>query len=227
MYKIVIVEDELIAAEYLKNILQLNNFKVLDIIDNGLDALSKIPSLNPDIVLMDIMLKDHISGSEVAVSLKYTAPDVAIVFLTAYSENEMLNYAMKSNCYGYLMKPYEEQSIINSLKVILTRINEQKSAQEYDVPLTIISESLYFHMEQKRLFRNGIEVPLGTKPLAILETLCKYPNVTVSAEELSLNIWGEIKDRGILRTQISRLKKEIGEDIIENIKGLGYKIICK
>lgn len=227
MHEIVIVEDELIAAEYLKAVLEEQHFKVTAIINNGKEALARIPQLNPDIVLMDIMLKDRITGNEVAMSLKHNAPDIAIVFLTAYAENEMIEDAIESNSYGYLMKPYDEQSIITSLKVILPRIKKSKESKKLQQSIVFITQSLYFDLKQKRLFRLDQEVSLGRKSLALIETLCRQPNITVSSEQLCLSIWGEVKDNSMLRTQISRMKKEIDEDIIQNVKGLGYKIICK
>jgi len=227
MSKIVIVEDELIAAEYLKEILQQQGLEVLAIIDNGKDAIQQIPTLNPDMVLMDIMLKDNISGSEVALHLKYKAPDIAIIFLTAYAETEMIDYAIESNSYGYLMKPYDEISIVSALKVIFAKIEYDKHEQPPISPIVQISDTLTFDKECKRVFKDKQEIPLGVKPLAILETLCQHPNITVSTEELSLNTWGDIKHASMLRTQISRLKKALKENVIQNVKGLGYKIICK
>jgi len=227
MHSIVIVEDELIAAEYLKELLSANGFSILAVIDNGTEALERIPQLKPNIVLMDIMLKDHISGSEVALQLKHKAPDTAIVFLTAYAESEMLEYAIESNTYGYMMKPYEEKRILTSLKIILSRIEkDKKKTVSVETQQVNISEKLTFDLKKRRLFYDQQEIALGVKPLAILHTLCKQPNVTVSAEQLCLNIWGEVKDTSMLRTQISRLKKSLNEDVIENVKGLGYRIIC-
>jgi len=226
MYSIVIVEDELIAAEYLKELLQIQGFLVLDIIDTGKEALAKIPKLSPDIVLMDIMLKDSISGSEVALGLKRTASKSAIVFLTAYAENEMIDYAIESNTYGYLMKPYDEVSIINSLKVILARIKQNTSDKQIPKTKTFIWQDYYFNHDLNRLFCKDIEVSLGEKSLSILSLLCKTPNMTVSKSALCIAIWGEDKSDTMLRTQISRTKKDMGIDVIKNSKGVGYKLIC-
>jgi len=227
MSRIVIVEDELIPAEYLKEILTREGMEVIASIDNGKEAIETIHKLNPDIVLMDIMLKDNISGSEVALHLKYKAPHIAIIFLTAYAESEMIDYAIESNSYGYLMKPYDELSILSSLKVIFAKIEYDKHTQPIVSPLVHISDTLTYDKECQRVFKENQEIPLGVKPLAILETLCQHPNITVSTEELCLNIWGDIKNSSMLRTQISRLKKALKEDVIQNVKGLGYKIICK
>jgi len=226
MVKIVIVEDELIAAEYLKKLLLSHGFHILAVIDTGKKALETIPKLAPDIVLMDIMLKDNISGSEVALQLKQTAPHVAIVFLTAYAEEEMIEYAIESNTYGYLMKPYDDARISTSLKIILSRIEKEKQTPITISNLVNINKNYTFDLEKKRLFKNSTELPLGHKSLDLLESLCKQPNISVSSEQLCLAIWDEPKNVSMLRTQVSRTKKEMGIDVIDNIKGLGYKIVC-
>ena len=69
--KVVIVEDELIAAEFLKEILEEHGVEVLDTVDTGKEAIEVCSVLKPDVVLMDVMLADGISGSEAAVA----APD--------------------------------------------------------------------------------------------------------------------------------------------------------
>ena len=229
MYKIVIVEDELIAAEYLKRILIDNGFDVISVISSGEEAKRDIPRLAPDIVLMDIMLKDHISGSEVAMYLKQKASDIAIVFLSAYTEQEMINYAIESNAYGYLVKPYEEQQIITSLKIILSRIKRDRGdgLRRTTLENTLrIDEKHIFDFGTNRLFKEGREVSLGKKSLDLLESLCRCPNITVSIEQLCHKVWGEEKPATMLRTLVYRTKKEMGIDVIKNIKGLGYSIEC-
>jgi len=226
MYDIVIVEDELIAAEYLKALLTSEGFNIVKIIQTGKEAIEEIPKIKSDLVLMDIMLKDNISGSEAAVQLKYSAPDVAIVFLTAYAEDEMIEYAIESNTYGYLMKPYDEVRILASLKIILAKMKSNTPVKTTSKSINI-NKTYSFNFSLKRLFKKDKEVTLGQKSLDLLEILCKNPNATISTEQLCLKIWGENKDSSMLRTQVSRTKKEMGIDIISNTKGLGYKIVCK
>jgi len=227
MLNIVIVEDELIAAEYLKEILIQNGFNVLDIIDNGKDAIKEIPTLQPDIVLMDIMLKDNISGSEVSLHLKQYVPKTAIIFLTAYADSEMVDYAIKSNSYGYLMKPYNENEIVNTLRVVAARIKEHsKQTVDTTEKLTITNE-LSFDTVSLKLFQNGIEIKLGKNALAFIHILCRNINSSVSNEQISMYVWGEIKNDITIRTQIHRIKEKIGESIIHNVNGVGYMIESK
>ncbi len=224
MLNIVIVEDELIAAEYLKEILLQNGFNILNIIDKGVEAKEKIPLLNPDIVLMDIMLKDSISGSEVSLHLKQFAPHIAIIFLTAYADKEMVDYAIEANSYGYLMKPYNENEIVNTLKVVAARIKEHSPVQKKSLHKIAISQELIFDIGSSKLLKNEIELKLGKNALSFIEILCKNINSSVSNKQISMHVWGEIKNDITIRTQIHRIKEKIGENIIQNVNGIGYMI---
>ncbi|MBN2768458.1 MAG: response regulator [Campylobacterales bacterium] len=225
MHSVVIVEDELIAAEYLKNILQNGGYDVCDIINNGKDALKKIPTINPDIVLMDIMLKDSISGSEVALQLKSIAPDIAIIFLTAYTDNEMIDYAIDSNCYGYIVKPYNEKEILANIKIALAKKRENSYDKKTDIMRYQLAKNIYFDMELKRLIRDEKEIKLNNRQILLLDLLCKTPSRTVTNDILSLALWGEVINPITLRTFMHRLKKIIGKDIIQNTNRLGYMIV--
>ena len=225
MSKIVIVEDELIAAEYLKELLEKHGFEVLDVIDNGRKAIERIVLLQPDIVLMDIMLKDNISGSEVALHLKVKAPKIAILFLTAYTDEESVSYAIDANCYGYLMKPYNEKEIVNTLKVVLARLKEEAfKTQEYDSKVVLLSETFSFDLKKRKLFRKTEELKLGKNALRVIEVLCQNSNAVVSKEQLSMEVWGEKKNSITIRTQIYRIRAFLGEDIIKNVSSQGYII---
>jgi len=226
MPNILIVEDELIAAEYLKEVLQANGFDVIEIIDNGKEAKTKIPQLAPDIVLMDIMLKDEISGTDVALYLKQFAPDITIVFLTAYADLEMVEYAVASNSYAYLMKPYNENEIINTLKVVTARTKEQ-TKRSNDEHLIYINQQFTYNIQEKKLYNNNEEIKLSKNTSSLLEILCKNINHTVSQEELSQYVWGSLKNNITIRTQIHRIRTLLGSDIIENVSGLGYIIRSK
>ncbi len=224
MPKILIVEDELIAAEYLKEVLTTNGFEVMGVIDNGKEAMRTIPSLKPDIVLMDIMLKDNISGSEVALYLKQHAPKTAIIFLTAYADSEMVEYAVESNSYGYLMKPYNEKEIINTLKVIYTRLKECAQNNNKFTHQITLEENLIYNLEVKKLFHHNTELHIGEDALKLLDLLCNQPNTLVSNEQISLHIWKDIINPVTLRTNIHRIKEQINFDVIHNVNSLGYMI---
>ena len=227
MKKIVIVEDELIAAEYLKEILEQNGFEVLAVISSGKEAKQRIPELSPDIVLMDIILKDAVSGSEVALYLKHIAEHIAIVFLTANVDDEMTEYALKANTFGYLMKPYNESEIINTLKVIALRLQDLLGREKEQNRAICLDENFTYDLQYKKLLKDGVEMKLGKNAKRLIELLCKNINAIVSNEQIVHYVWQEEKSDVTIRTQIHRIKEKLGVNFIQNISGSGYMIASK
>jgi len=225
--KILIVEDELIAAEYLRAVLEANKLEVLEVVDSGKEAIEKALRLKPDIVLMDIMLKDNVSGAEAAVAISKADPNIAIVFLSAYSNGDILDYAVEANSYGYLMKPYKEDEIVSTLKVIMAKLErEQKRLEICEKPshIVMLAPELHYDRSIGRVFKNGEEVPLGSVALKLIELLCQRPNVSISLEQIYQYVWKEEKSATTLRTLIYRIRQQCGVDFIVNVNGLGYMI---
>ncbi len=226
--RILIVEDELIAAEYLREILEENGFDVLGVIDTGEEAIKQAGILNPDIILMDIMLRDHISGSEAALKIHQKNPKIAIVFLTAYSDDQSIDYAIGANSYAYLMKPYQEKEIVATLKVICGKLSQENKAHtNIRTHILQIESDLIYNRQLKKLIRDKKELILSSKAIQFIDLLCKTPNISVSNEQISLHIWQEEKSATTLRTLVHRIRHQLDRDIIVNVNSLGYMIKTK
>jgi diguanylate cyclase len=125
---ILIVEDELLIAKNTAK--KLNNFgyNVVKIVSNGQAAIDCVNLEQPDLVLMDIAIKGEIDGIETASQIK-SISDVPIIFTTAYANNETLDRASETGCYGYLIKPYKEQELHATVKMTLSKHLEQSTIQ--------------------------------------------------------------------------------------------------
>ena len=107
---ILIVEDEKIIAEDIKNTLIKFNYKIPDIIASGEKAIQKAEEIRPDLVLMDIMIEGNMNGIEAARRI-YRDFEIPIVFLTAYADENILEQAAESSPFGYLIKPFEDREL--------------------------------------------------------------------------------------------------------------------
>ncbi len=223
--RVLIVEDELIAAEYLKEILTAEDIDVIDIVDTGKAAIHRTLEEKPDIVLMDIMLKDHISGSEAAVVISRRT-DTQIIFLTAYSDPEMIDYAVESKAAGYLSKPYNETEIIASVRLALARSKKKETPPTSNSRKEIINlvDGYVYHTKHKRLLKEGQEVELGPKALKLIAYLCQQPNISISNEQIMLHVWGHIVDDRTLRSLMFRIRTATNDTLIRNVSGSGYMI---
>ncbi len=219
---ILIVEDDLLSAEYLKEILIKENYDVLDILDTGEEAIKKCKTIQPDILLMDIMLKGHMSGCEAAVEITHFHPECKIIFLTAYAEPEMIDYAVESKACAYLMKPYREKEILATLKLAL--MQNPTFPTEKDLSQIQLKNNFVFNNQQQSLHKENKEIPLSSKKLRLIELLAKNKNTTVSNEQICMYVWGEMKSNSTLRSLIHRFRSVVGDDIITNVNGVGYSI---
>lgn len=222
---ILIVEDDNISAAYLQAILEKNGYIVVGIVDKGADAIQQARDKKPDLVLMDILLKDNIRGCDAALQINQNNPNIAIVFLTAYAEDAMIELALQSNARAYLMKPYNEREILATIRVILSL--KQKENLSSSSNIIKLKNDFSFDLETLMLEKSGKQIPLTPNKNRLIEVLVRHINTTISHKQLCLFIWGEFRETGTLRTLVYRTKQEVGEDLITNLNGVGYSITSK
>ena len=230
--RVVIVEDELIAAEFLKEILKKERVDVVAIVDNGEEAIHTCIREKPDVVFMDIMLRDHISGSEAAVEISRRI-DTQIIFVTAFADEEMIEYAVEANAAGYLSKPYKEAEIIATLRLALARQKSSiashtdaasKEVEEIQPTEIKLVDGYVYHTQYHRLLKDNHEVELGPKAIKVIDLLVKQPDISVSNEQIMLEVWGEYVNDKTLRSLLFRIRAATSERLIKNISGTGYMI---
>jgi signal transduction histidine kinase len=127
--KILIVEDELIAAESLALDLTKLGYEVISIVNKGEKAITKISESKPDLILMDIMLKGEMDGITAAEKI-YEQWQIPIVYLTAYGDVKTLERATHTGAYGYLIKPYKLVDISSTITMAIAKYNENLKVQE-------------------------------------------------------------------------------------------------
>ncbi|MCF7793547.1 MAG: PAS domain S-box protein [Candidatus Cloacimonetes bacterium] len=148
--RILVVENEIIIAEDIKKTLIKNNYDVIDVIGTGKQAISEIPKQKPDIILMDIMLDDKISGIQVAEDIKST--NIPVVFLTAYADAEKIEKVKLTETFGYLIKPFRERELIATMEMALYKnkieMQLRKSLMDYERIFENIQD-VYFETDTK------------------------------------------------------------------------------
>lgn len=120
---ILIVEDELLVAEFLQNILTKNNYTVVaiaDTISSAIDALAK----NPDVCLVDIRLAENNSGIDLG-DLLHTKR-VPFIYLTANNEANTIQLAAKTQPEAFLTKPFNIRDIISTLDLLKFKLQNKK-----------------------------------------------------------------------------------------------------
>ena len=127
--RILVVEDEHIVAMGIKKMVKSLGYTVTGVASSGEDAISKAESTFPDVVLMDIMLKGDMDGVEAAGEIRERF-DIPVVYLTAYSDNKILERAKKTEPFGYIVKPFDEKDLHSSIEIALHRHRTEKEKME-------------------------------------------------------------------------------------------------
>jgi CheY-like chemotaxis protein len=127
--RILIVEDEHIVAMGIKRMLKNLGYILAGVASSGEEAINKVESTFPDLVLMDIMLKGEMNGIEAAKEIKVRF-GVPVVYLTACSESKIVESAWKTGPSGYIVKPFDEKDLQKSIDVALRRQRMEKNELE-------------------------------------------------------------------------------------------------
>jgi PAS domain S-box-containing protein/putative nucleotidyltransferase with HDIG domain len=127
--KILIVEDEYIIAQDIKRSLLSENYTVVGIAASGTEAFDLIEEKKPDLILMDIMLQDDINGLVIAnkVDKEYKIP---VIFLTGFANDSILQEAINSNPFGYILKPFEDRELHAAIKMALYKSAMERKLRE-------------------------------------------------------------------------------------------------
>ena len=116
--KVLVVEDERIVAKDIQNTLRNLGYEVPAIASTGEDAIKMSGELQPDIILMDIVLKGEIDGIDAASQIKAKFK-IPIIYITAYEDEETLDRAKITEPLAYILKPFEERDLHTTLEMAL------------------------------------------------------------------------------------------------------------
>jgi DNA-binding NarL/FixJ family response regulator len=115
MIKLAIVEDDARFCKSLRRVIESNpQYACEAIYPSGKDALAGIPNHPPDMVIMDLNLRD-MSGADVTAQLKAALPDLSIIVLTVYNDSENIFRALRAGASGYLLKQATAQEILEAI----------------------------------------------------------------------------------------------------------------
>lgn len=139
--KILIVEDDSLFAQAVKEHLLSFGYDVVGIASKGKEAIEKAGILLPDLIIMDIHLDGEMDGIEAAYQImeKYNIP---VVYLTAYADQEILERAKNTEPLGYIVKPLQEKSLRTTVELALYKAKQEKELKKNRSWLTAILQSI-------------------------------------------------------------------------------------
>ena len=217
---VLIVEDEKNIVDILRFNLQREGYRTVEAYD-GADGLAKARSENPDIILLDVMLPKMI-GFDVCRTLREEGNNVPVIILTAREEEADKVLGLEIGADDYITKPFSMPLVVKHIEAVLRRA-EQGAGVETNIlrykDLTLDTDSFTVLVKDE-------SVSLTIREFEILKLLVENQGRVFTRESLLDSIWGYdyFGDEKIVNTHIKNIRKKLGVDYIETIRGAGYKI---
>jgi PAS domain S-box-containing protein len=139
MCKLMLVDDEVVIISQLEEIVVAKGYEVIGMATSGKEAIEMAKDVRPDLILMDIMMPGEIDGITAAEQIK-TETDIPVIFLTAYSEQELVDRAKCVEPLGYILKPFQERQITTAIEIAFYKGDVERRLRE--------SEDLYRNLVQ-------------------------------------------------------------------------------
>ncbi len=212
---ILIVEDDVSTLKWLKRVLSIYFREVYSACDaiEGLNIFKKTPT---NIVLADIQMPD-IDGLTFLQKIKSLDVTTFRIVMTAFNSSPYINKAVEAGVHLYLKKPLD-------IDELLFAISSYVFTKEVIKNRVDLKESFIFDSSLKTLYKDNTLVTLTKKELLLLELLLKNRDTFVTLELIEEVIWQEDTTADAMRMVIVGLRKKTYSSLIQNLKGLGYKI---
>ncbi|EQB34309.1 transcriptional regulator [Sulfurimonas hongkongensis] len=214
MSKILLLEDDLLFGETLIDLLEENGYTITHA-PNGQSAIDASFGENFELYILDINVP-LIDGIQVLRELRGADDTTPCIFLT--SHKKMLKSAFMSGADDYITKPFDSDELILRIEALLKRTSSK----------SVECIGLLCHDEvHKRILYDKKELDLSKKEYALLLLLMKHANNTVPKELISDELWSASKGAsdGAIRVYINRIKHLLPQMSIENIRGVGYRLV--
>lgn len=223
MTRILVVEDEEALSEPLAFLLSREGFEI-QVVDNGVDAVTEFERNGADLVLLDVMLPGQ-SGMEVCKQLRGTS-SVPIIMLTAKDSEIDKVLGLELGADDYVTKPYSSRELIARVRAVLRRQAEVEEAS----PQAVESGPVRMDIERHVVTVDGEAVAMPLKEFELLEILLRNAGRVLTRSQLIDRVWGSdyVGDTKTLDVHIKRLRSKIEPDssnprYVVTVRGLGYK----
>ena len=220
--KILLVEDEQKLADALAKGLAHEGYTA-DIVGDGKKALTRI-SLHRndyDLMILDLMLPS-MDGLEICRQVREMNITIPILILTARAETDTKVKLLLSGADDYLVKPFSFAELNARIQALLRRPNET-------LPETLKVRDIELNPSQRKVMREGKEVPLTLKEYGLLEYFMRHPNQVVNREDLLNHLWdfNYVGFSNVVDVHVKNLRRKLssdGGDVLETVRGVGYRL---
>ena len=224
MIPILLIEDQVELCQILKDTLSLYGFDVTYAL-NGEDGYSIFTSLNPKIVIIDIMMPGS-DGFSAVKKIRAVNKEVPVIMLTAKPLTEDLVKAFDLGCNDFIRKPFVMEELIARIRSF-ARVSGNGSRGAHNIYKL---GSFTLNASTQELANDSSRFQLSYKEVELLKRLCEAKSTVVDRQVLLTELWGSdnVFNSKTMNVYINRLRNYLNSDKsieILTIRGYGYKLI--
>ena len=223
--RILIVDDEAIQAMDTAGMVRELGHEVVGMAYTYGQAVEMTQRFCPDLVLMDINLGElgH-SGIDAVASLRNGTCAFRVIYITAYADERTIKQAVATVPLGYLVKPFRQSELL----ALLLLAKQQMTRRDTLTKIHELAFECGYSKEEASIICSDRIIPLTKTEQKFVELLIDAGGSVVPFETIEYEVWPEksISD-GAKRTLIYRINQKVGEKLIQNVQGIGCRILLK
>jgi DNA-binding response OmpR family regulator len=214
--KILFLEDDALFGETIVDLLEEDGHSVVYTTSSS-EVLELTFKQKFDLYLFDINVP-LMNGLELLHSLRNADDKTPAIFLTSHKEQEVIQEGFLSGGDDYVKKPFDSFELLLRIQALLKRTQGDSLFRV---------GPLANDKKRKRIFFHENELELSQKEYALLALLMENANKVVTKEMIIDELWRSSEDigEGAIRVYINRIKNFLDESMIENVRGVGYKLV--
>ena len=215
---ILVIEDEESIRNVIRAFLEDAGYTVLTAAD-GAEGIDRFRRFSPDLVLLDVLLP-KVDGFTVCKTLRRESR-VPVLLLTALGDEDSQMQGFDALADDYITKPFSMPVVLKRIEAVLRR-SEPGGAE----PPVLRYKNIVLDTDSLTVTVDSVPVALTAREFEILKLLLENQGRVLSREQLLDGVWGYdyLGDGKIINTHIKNIRKKLGVDCIQTIRGAGYKI---
>ncbi|TMR91823.1 response regulator transcription factor [Nonomuraea basaltis] len=217
MNRILIAEDEARIASFVEKGLRVNGF-VTAVVGDGVAAYDLACAGGFDLLILDIGLPLS-DGFTVLRRLRESKVTIPVIILTARDSVSDTVAGLEGGADDYIAKPFAFEELLARVRLRL------RADRTPEVTVLRVSD-LSLDLRTRRAYVGDRAVDLSTREFALAEIFCRHPDQVLTREQLLSHVWGFDFDPGsnVVDVYVRYLRRKIGADRIETVRGTGYRM---
>lgn len=219
MKKILVIEDEKEIQRIIEAFLKNAGYEVKTA-DDGLEGITILQEYNFDLILLDIIIP-KIDGYTVCEMIRKNS-NIPIIILTALTDEESQLKGFDKLADDYITKPFSMPIVLKHIEAILRRADNSRENMNI-----LKYKNMTLDVENYEVYIDGEKIPFTYREYEILKLFMQNKGKVFTRDNILNSIWGYdyYGDDKIVNTHIKNIRKKLGYDYIETVRGVGYKIV--